>query len=70
LIITLQSVLAVYIPAKLSMLPLAAGQMFSFYHKVSSHVKELSETAGKQAVPFLWKLDVFVPDFHSSGNTA
>ena len=44
-------------------------QIFQFYHKFNGAVKELFEITEKQSFPVLWKFDVFMPDFHISGNT-
>ena len=32
-------------------------------------MKELCEIVEKKSFPVLWKFDVFMPDFHISGNT-
>ena len=48
---------------------LMVKQIAQFYHKFNSPVKELFEIAKKYSFPVLWKFDVFMPDFHISGNT-
>lgn len=44
-------------------------QIFQFYHKFNSFVIGLFEIKEKRLFPVLWKSDVFMPDFHISGNT-